>query len=155
EERWNHVIRKQLRKGLANRGHGDGRLRGGNEVGDEAVLAGVGGPADDDRIADPVDIAEGRFDLRGLDPVAANLHLSIAAADVRQTAVARPPPKIAGQVDPLIAAAVIVEERGACPNGVAPVSGREIAALDRDLADLPVAYRSTGVVEQEDSPVPE
>ena len=58
-----------------------------------------------------------------------------------RTAVARPLAEIAGHVNTRIVAGDSSRTNaGVCPIGIAPVAGREIAALHDDLADLPVRH---------------
>src|ERR1700716_2739064 len=95
-----HIIRQAAREMLAQR-RGVRRLAmGGDDVGDEALVAGTILASDDRGLDDGVMPAERGLDFSGFNAVAADLDLLVGAAEVLQRAVGPPAGPVAGAIHP-------------------------------------------------------
>ena len=80
----------------------------GDDVGDEAFVAGDVFSGDDGALGDLGVFSENGFDLAQLDPIAAELDLVIDAAEVLELAVLEPAGEVAAPVEPAAGGAVRV-----------------------------------------------
>src|SRR6185437_1071362 len=85
--------------------------------------------------------------LAGLDPVAVELYLEIAAAQDRDAAVRQVPSEVTGPEDPL-APDRVVEEPGIGTGLITPVTTGQTGAGGADLAGHPVRDVQAVIIEQ-------
>ncbi len=93
---------------------------------------------------------QGRLDLRDLDGLSPKFDAGVGSAEMLQRAIRLQTAEIAGHVDPRATARGVSGERGGRELRLAPVAGREIVALDRELADLLGAEHLAGLVQDQD-----
>src|SRR6185503_13807808 len=91
--------RHQLARAVGGRGRG-GRRRGGDDVADDAALAGVSTLDGDVGLADRRVAQQRGPDLAELDAVAADLDLRVGAAGEHEPAVGEPAREVAGAIQP-------------------------------------------------------
>ncbi len=102
-----------------------------------------------DRLGDAVVLHQDAFDLAQVDPVAADLHLGVGAAQILDVAVLGEPPEIAGAIK--LAAGRregVVDELVGGQVGPADVPAGHSSATETDLADLAVRHGVAVVIEQ-------
>ena len=129
---------------------GGGRLcRFRDDVGHQLVLTRHRLPRHDDGLSHSREAEERRLDLGSLDPVASYFDLEVFPSQVLEAAVRVHPTHVAGAKDALGPARRVAQEGRSREVRLAPVAERQVPAPHRDLAGVPGADLSAGVVEQE------
>jgi hypothetical protein len=95
-------------------------------------------------------VEQGRLDLAYFDPMASDFHLKVFSAHVHETTIVVHPPKVAGEVNTLVAPVRIGQEARLGEVGAAPIAKAEGAALDRDLTDGADPHLLARLVQQQD-----
>lgn len=105
--------------------------------------------------ADAVEGEQRGLDLAGFDPVAADLHLVVAAAEDLQRAVRAEPAEVAGGVEPAAGpgGVRVGEEDAGGLGGPPPVPPGEAVAADADVPGDALGHRLQPVVEHPDGGV--
>src|SRR6202011_620452 len=95
-----HVVRQDSRQMLAQHRCVRRMTGGGNDIADEALVAGMVFAGDDRSLGDAIMLTERRLALAGLDEEAADLELMVGTAEKMQRALGPPARAVAGAVHP-------------------------------------------------------
>ena len=125
----------------------------GHDVRDEPHVAGAERLAHDDRLADVGVRPEVRLDVAEVDPVPADLHLVVDAADHLEPAVRERPAHVAGAVEQRAGLERVQHELLRGQQRVVDVALADADAGDADLAALPRRERLQVLVEDVDAGV--
>ena len=149
ERRGNHEVRQAARQRGPQRADRQALAFGGHQVADQALALAfsVDGMYSGGGLFDRIEGTERSLDRRQLNPVAAHLHLLVAAAKVLKTAIRQQATEIAGQHGDARVAGRAGDERGTRQLVLAPIARRQISAAHSDLSDLAGGDRPAVVIE--------
>ena len=125
-----------------------------NHPGDDGEAPALARPGQDDRSLDAVEIGDRGLDLGEIDAHAANLHLSVLAAEKGDGAVRLTAAPVAAAEERALAEGVRYEGFGRKVR-LAVIAVREIGAADPELTRQPVGHGSMGGVEEIDGTIVE
>ena len=150
-----HRLRQPGRERRPDRARREVRPVCRHQVGSEARLAHPTGVQRRRHLDDPRQARERRLDLAELDAHAADLHLTVEAAQVLDCAVGAPASEVAAPVEarPRLRAPGVGDEALGGRLGAAEIAACEAGAADRDLAARPLRREPPALVEQMDAVV--
>ena len=149
EHGWNHEVRQAASQRSPERADREALAVGGHHIADQALALAfsVDGLHSGGGLLDRIEGAERSLDRRQLNPVAAHLHLLVAAAKVLKTAIRQQATEITGKHGDACVAGRAGDERGTGQLVLAPVTRRQISAAHGYLSDLAGGDRPAVVIE--------
>src|ERR1700726_3446616 len=151
-----HVVRQGARQMLVQHRRVRRMTGGGNDIADEALVAGMVFAGDDRSLGAAIMLTERGLDLAGLDAEAADLELMVGTAEKMQRALGTPARTVAGAVHPAARRSErIGDETFGGQARAVEVTARQTAAGDIEFARHSDGHRLQAIVQYIDPRGPE